>query len=166
MVDDFLVTGRTMRQLIICLIRVFEACLANGITLLAAKVKIGKSVKFARFIMDKDSNKPDPVKVEAFKDFPPPKDITNLKSYLGLANQLGEFFQDLKHSLEPIKPLLSSKNAYVWNDSLQKAFEKSKEVLCLDQLLKRYSPNRHTVLFTDASQIGLRYVVLQTNEKL
>ena len=92
--------------------------------------------------------KPDLVKVEALKDFPAPRDLTNLKSYLEL--ELWEFASDLMHSLEPLKPLLSTENAYVWNCCLQKAFEKSKEVLCSDQVLKRHNLNRHSVLITDA----------------
>ena len=83
-----------------------------------------------------------------------------------LANQLGEFNPDLKHTLEPLKPLLSSKNAYGWNPELQKAFDKSKEVLCWDQVLKRFNPARHTVLITDTTRTGLRYVIVQTDKKL
>ena len=48
----------------------------------------------------------------------------------------------------------------------QKAFEKSKEVLCSEQVLKRFDPARHTVLITNASRTGLGYVIIQTNEKL
>ena len=42
----------------------------------------------------------------------------------------------------------------------------SKEVLCSDQVLKRYNLNKHTVLITDMSRLGLRYVFIQTDRKL
>lgn len=116
---------------------------------------MGQTIKFAGFIVDHKGNRPDPVKVEVLKNFPAPKDVTNLKSYLGLANELPEFTPDLKHTLEPLKPLLLPKNIYAWNPEMQSAFEKSKEVLCSEQVLKRFDPMRHTILITDASRIGL-----------
>ena len=97
-------------------------------------------VKFAGFIIDQEGNKRDPIKIEALRDFLAPMDLTNFKSYFGLANQQGEFSPVLKHSLEPLKPQLSTKYAYNWNGPLQKAFERSKEVLCSDQVLKRFDP--------------------------
>ena len=72
--------------------------------LLAKKSHNSRSVLFAGFVVDQDGNKPDPFKMEAIKNFPSPKDLTNLKSYLGLTNQLGEFCPDRKHSLKPLKP--------------------------------------------------------------
>ena len=83
-------------------------------------------------IVDQEGNRLDSVRIEVLKDFLTPKDLINLKSYLGFVNQLGEFSLDLKHSLQPLKPLLSSKNTYNRNRPLQKAFEKS-EVPCSDQ---------------------------------
>ena len=116
--------------------------------------------------MNQEGTKPDPEKVEALRDFPAPGNLTNLKSYLCLANQLSIFCPDLKHSLEPLKPLLLAKNACNWNNPLQRAFEKSKEVLCSDQVLKKYDLKKHTVLITDTTHIGLGFVVIQTKEKL
>ena len=52
------------------------------------------------------------------------QNLTNLKSYLRLANQLGEFVSDLEQFLGPLKPLLSSKNAHTWKEPLKKAFDK------------------------------------------
>ena len=51
--------------------------------------------------------KADPAKIKAIKNFQAPKDLTNLKSYLGFANQLGEFCPNMRQTLVPLKPLLS-----------------------------------------------------------
>ena len=124
---------------------VMERCRDHNITLSASKAQVGQEVKFAGFMVGSEGIKADPAKVEAIKEFPAPKDLTNLKSYLGLANQLGEFCPDLKQSLEPIKPLLSGKNAYAWNEELQKSFDKSKEVLCSCLLYTSPSPRDATL---------------------
>ena len=47
-----------------------------------------------------ESNKP-------IRDFPVPRNITDLRSFLGLANQFGDYLPDLRHTMEPLKPLLT-----------------------------------------------------------
>ena len=110
--------------------------------------------------------KADPAKIEAIKNFPAPKDLINLKSYLGLANQVGEFCPDMKQTLVPFKELLSSKNASMWNQKLQEAFDKSKEILCSDLVLKRFDATKQTIVLTDTSRLGLGYVLIQTDKLL
>ena len=94
------------------LLAIMEACLVNGTTLSAFKAQIGQIVMFSGFIVGQEGTRPDPVKVETIRKFPVLKDLTNLKSFLGFANQFGKFCLDLKQLLEPLKPSLSGKNAY------------------------------------------------------
>ena len=94
------------------------------------------------------------------------KDLTNLKSYLGLANQSGEFCPDMKQTLAPLKQLLSGKNNCMWNQDLQEAFDKSKDILCSDQVLKRFDASKQTILLTDTSRLGLGNVWIQTDKPL
>ena len=86
LVDDILVCGETKEELLERVVMVMERCRAHNITLSAAKAQVGPEVKFAGFMVGSDGIKADPAKVEAIKEFPAPKDLTNLKSYLGLAN--------------------------------------------------------------------------------
>ena len=50
--------------------------------------------------------RPDSDKVAAISQFPIPEDLTNLRSFLGLANQFSDFSPDLRHAMEPMKGLL------------------------------------------------------------
>ena len=59
--------------------------------------------------------RPDSDKVANIGQFPIPEDLTILSSFLGLANQFSDFSTDFRHSMEPMKGLLSKKNAFVWN---------------------------------------------------
>ena len=45
-----------------------------------------EEVKFVGFIVGKNGVKADPAKIEAIKNFPEPSNITELRSFLGLAN--------------------------------------------------------------------------------
>lgn len=49
---------------------------------------------------------PDPEKISAFRNFPQPTDVTSLRSFVGLANQLGHLIPDLAHLTKPLYQLL------------------------------------------------------------
>ena len=55
---------------------------------------------------------PDPDKVSAIKEFPEQTNLTDLRSFMGLANQFADFAPDMKHAMIPLKGLLLKKNAY------------------------------------------------------
>ena len=57
---------------------------------------------------------PDPAKVASLRKFPTPSSVTELKSFLGLANQLGHFLPDLSHATKNMRLLLKKNVAFLW----------------------------------------------------
>ena len=90
---------------------VFTQCQDNRITLSNSKHQIGSEVKFASHLIFDKGTKPDPDKIAAIKEFPESTNVTDLRSFLGLANKFGDYSPDLRHSMEPFKGLLQKKNA-------------------------------------------------------
>ena len=78
LVDDILVFVPTHEALLERIIGLFKRCQEFGITLSKSKFQYGSSVKFSGFIVYDGGSKPDPSKVASIKDFPAPKDLTNL----------------------------------------------------------------------------------------
>ena len=71
-------------------------CRENNITLNRDKFEFAKdNLKFVGYIVGKDGIMADPEKTQALKKFPTPKNLTELRSFLGLANQLGQFTDKL-----------------------------------------------------------------------
>ena len=68
------------------------------------------------------------MKVQAIKEFPEPKNVTDLRSFLGLANQFGDYAPDLRHAMEPLKPLLQKKNVYAWSKDRTVAMDNIKNI--------------------------------------
>jgi len=52
-------------------------------------------VKFAGHLISSAGIRPDPEKIESISAFPVPKCVSDLRSFLGMANQLGAFLPDL-----------------------------------------------------------------------
>ena len=96
-VDDILIQGCTKKELIDRVEAVFHCCLENQTTLSNSKHQVGQNVKFAGHVITDQGIKPDPDTVAAIKDYPEPDNLTNLQSFMGLANQFGEYSPDLRH---------------------------------------------------------------------
>ena len=84
-----------------------KCCLENQITLGDGKIQAGEEVTFGGYVVSSKGIKPDPTKIEAIKNFLEPKDLTNLKSFIGVSKQFGDFSPDLhKACLRTLKRLI------------------------------------------------------------
>lgn len=165
-VDDILVYASTIEELYERVETVLNKCNESGITLSKKKTQIGKSVNFAGFIISDEGIAPDPAKVKSIANFPTPRNVTDLRSFLGLANQLGQFVTDLAHTTQPLRGLLKKNVAFQWLQPQQQAFQRVKEILTDPNgpILSYFDPKLSTTLITDASQLkGLGFALLQTN---
>ena len=58
-----------------------------------------------------------------------PKNIADLRRYLGMINQLSKFSPDLSSKTKPLCDLFSTKNQWVWGPRQQQAFADTKAEL-------------------------------------
>ena len=108
--DDVLVFGTTQEQHDQRLIVTLDSIKTAGVSLNKAKCKFSVScVKFLGHIVYKDGIKADPDKTAAILNMKPPQNISELRRFMGLANQLGKFSCHLAHLTHPLRELLSSK---------------------------------------------------------
>ena len=91
-----------------------------------------------------------------------PENISELRSFLGLANQLGIFIPDLAHLTTELGQLLKKNVAYLWLPEHEKAFTQIKEMLTSPMLIKPFDVDKSSELLTDASRLfGLGFALLQ-----
>ena len=101
-----------------------------------------------------------PARVSDLSDFPVPKDVTGVRSFLGLANQLSGFVPDFAHMSVHLRALTAKKNAFQWLPEHQEDFEKIKKLLTSDMVVTHFDPNLPVTVLTDASRLhGLGYAI-------
>lgn len=106
-------------------------------------------------------------KIKAIADFPSPQCITDLRSFLGLTNQLGQFSSDISAAAQPLRDLLRPGNTWHWTSQHDEAFAKVKETLISPPILAHYDPALPTMLQTDASRLhGFGFVLLQRHNEV
>ena len=64
--------------------------------------------------MTSEGVKPDPQKVKAIKEFPTPKNTTDVKSFLGLAGYYRKFIPQFSKMAKSLNDLLKNGNAWQW----------------------------------------------------
>ena len=167
-VDDILIQGETAQEhLNTVVVAVLNRCREHGITLNPKKVQLLQSaVRYVGYIVSSDGIKADPTKIEAISEFPAPTNITELRSFMGMANQLGGFTHLLSEAAGPLRDLLKPKNAFLWSPQHEEAFTKTKDILCSPHILVAFDPNLETMLQTDASRLkGLGFALLQKHQE-
>ena len=165
-VDDILVYAQTEEEFYDRIRQVFSRCRDNHITLSKKKIEFGPSVHFAGFLVDTEGVKTDPEKLRAVSDFPIPSDITGIRSFLGLANQMSDFMPDLAQVTKPMRELLKKNVAFSWGPDQQSSFQKTKDILLASAKLAHYDQKRESCLLSDASRLnGLGFALLQFDEQ-
>jgi len=123
------------------------------------------SVTFAGYNLSRKGYKIDSSLLKAISYFPVPTNITDLRSFFGLANQLSSNTDQIAKCLQPLRSLLSSKNKFTWGTDHSKAFELAKKALSDIPTLAFFDVKRPTRVMTDASNKGIGLVLQQKQEE-
>ena len=106
-------------------------------------------------------------KYKAIKEFPTPKNLKDLRSFQGLANQLAAFVSDLAHMSAGLRSLLKKGNAWVWEKEHEEELNKIKNLLTSPTIAKPFDDSKDKILLTDASRLhGLGYALIRKNRKV
>ena len=69
---------------------------------------------------------PDRKKIQGIMEMPPPKDTTELQSFLGMVNFMHNFIPHLLQHTATLRSFLSKNAVFHWDESMNAAFQKSK----------------------------------------
>ena len=158
--DDILVTGSTMEDHLVKLDKVLSIIATAGLKLNKAKCEfLLPRVEYLGHMIDGNGLHPIKEKVRAIQEAPQPRNVSELRSFLGIINYYGKFLPNLSTKLRPLYQLLKRGTRWHWDKSRAEAFEVAKNALQDDTLLVHYDSNRQLVLACDALPYGLGAVL-------
>ena len=97
--------------------------------------------------------------IEAVKKAPLPKNVQELRSFLGLVHYYGKFIPNLATLLHPLNSLLQTQSPWKWTQECTVAFEEANKSLISAPVLAHYDPALPLKLAGDASSYGIGAVV-------
>lgn len=162
-IDDTLLWSATIAEAYFQAVEWLDICGTNGVTLNPDKFRFAEdNVEFAGFEITPSTVKPCRKYTRAISDFPTPRNLTDVRSWFGLVNQVSYTFS-MTSAMEPFRELLKPSEKFVWTDSHQRAFDHSKAAIAkeIQEGVKIYDKSKPTCLATDWSKSGVGYWLFQ-----
>ena len=183
--DDILIHGKTLAQLEERTIRVLERLRRYGLKLDPEKCVFGVTeVKHLGYVISAEGVRPDPEKLETLTNWPIPKTVKEVKSFLGFAGFYRRFVPNFALLAKPLNELtagyvpskarhrkkqghhltLASDISHLWGNKHQKAFDSLIEALTSEPVIGIADRTKPFQLHCDASGMGLGAVLYQEQE--
>ncbi|XP_054746169.1 uncharacterized protein K02A2.6-like [Anastrepha obliqua] len=155
-IDDIIIGGATFEKHVENLHKVAQQLQKYKFRVQFDKCKFfAAQVKYLGNILSKTGIKPDPTKISQILALPEPKNVSEVRAFLGSVNYYGKFIAEMSKVRAPLDKLLHKNEKFNWNADCQKAFEQFKRILNSDLMLTHYNPNLPLKVAADASNRGI-----------
>ncbi len=134
---------------------------AHGIIQNPSKFVWGRrELEFVGFWLTPDGIRPTDYTCKAIKEFPRPTDITGIRSWFGLVEQVSFVFSKTE-LMEPFCVLLKPKSEFAWSEPMELAFVRAKQEISslVVNGVKSFVLGSWLCLVTDWSRTGIGYVL-------
>ena len=139
-----------------------ERATIKNLKLNPEKLTVGaQEVEYFGHIISAFGLRPDPAKVKAIQDMPPPNDKKELQTLLGMITYLAKFTPQLSEITKPMRDLLKENIEFIWDTPQQTALQKVKDAFTSQPILTFFDPHKEITQEVDASESALGAAIFQ-----
>jgi hypothetical protein len=165
--DDVLILSQTfdehLQHIEVVLNRLMEA----GVVVHAVKSKFcATSVNYLGYNISSEGKRPIGSKVEAIKRLARPRNIRDLRRFIGMVNYYKDMWPSRSSTLAPLTALTSPRVPFRWTQREQKAFDAVKAMISQSAELVYPDFDKPFDIYTDASDYQLGGVLMQEGRPL
>ncbi|KAK1606090.1 hypothetical protein QYE76_029763 [Lolium multiflorum] len=118
-------------------------------------------VEFLGHVISKDGIAVNPSKVASVLDWEAPKNVKEIRGFLGMAGYYRRFIEGFSKIAGPMTKLLRKNTPFVWSEECEKSFQTLKEKLTTAPVLAVPEDGKDYTVYCDASKHGLGCVLMQ-----
>ena len=118
-------------------------------------------MSFLGHIVSKEGIRVDPKKIEVVVEWKPQRNVTEVRSFLGLPGYYRRFFKGFLMTTTTMSRLLQKNVKFEWSEKCQISFDKLKPFLTEASVLTQPTYSKENVVFSDASLNELGCVLMQ-----
>ncbi|MES9881596.1 MAG: reverse transcriptase domain-containing protein [Sedimenticola sp.] len=161
-IDDIIVFADSFGQHLERLSEILSRIESAGLKLSPKKCRLFKhEVEFLGHVVSENGIATDPRKIEVVKNWPTPKTVHDVRSFLGLCSYYRRFVKHFADIARPLHQLTEKATQYKWTDACEQAFDTLKQALITAPILCYPSIRTNFILDTDASGVGIGAVLSQ-----
>ena len=165
--DDILVFSKNQEEHLEHLRKVFDILRKNKLYAKLTKCHFAKEeLEYLGHVVGKDGIKVDPRKIETVAKWARPKDVSQLRSFLGLCNYFRRFIQGYSTLVAPLTHLTRKDVKFTWTDQCEESFEGVKYALTHAPVLILPTFGERFEVICDASLVGIGAVLLQNGKPI
>jgi hypothetical protein len=106
----------------------------------------------------------DPVKTQAVTEWPIPRNVKDIQSFVGFCNFYRRFIEGFSRVAKPLYDLTKKEVKWEWTSKAQAAFDGLKNKLTTAPILQHFNPDKEIIIETDASNYGCSGIISQRDE--
>ena len=100
-------------------------------------------------------------KVKAIQEWPTPKTVKDIKSFLGLAGFYRRFIRNFSKISAPMTALLKKDVKFDWSEKQETAFQELKHSITNAPILANPDPNLPFTVITDSSGFAIGVIIVE-----
>lgn len=164
--DDVIIYSSDKQQHAEDLTTILRALNAAGFQIKPQKCEFFKtSVSYLGHVISSDGILPDPEKYKTITNWPKPKTMKDVQSFLGLVNYYRRFVRKFAEIANPLYRLTKKDVEFKWEPDCQEAFDCLKEKITSAEVLEFPNFNRPFLLQCDSSSYALGAVLMNENKR-
>ena len=122
-----------------------------------------EEMTFVGFLVSKSGIGMDPAKVAAVLEWPTPKTVKEVQSFLGFANFYRKFILHYSSLTTPLTSLTRKGVKFTWSPAADAAFRQLQQAFTSAPVLQHYQPELPLTIEADASDFALGCILSQTS---
>ena len=153
--NDVIIFAQTVEEELQRLEEVLQRLRKAGLKLKPRKCHLlRQSVVYLGHVVSDDGVATDPEKVQVVREWPAPRKVTEVQSFLGLVGYYRRFIKAFADIARPLHRLTEKGREFKWDAECESAFQELRQRLLEAPILAYPVADAEFILDTDASDVG------------